>query len=85
MESANLGKELQPGDVCTQGGAYEVTHWAHRGPHTVVVRKGEILPRCNGCGDAVRFRFISGVAEDKAPEEQASADPKRKRSAGQGS
>jgi len=66
MESANLGPELQPGDVCTHGGAYEVTHRAHRGPHTVMIHKGETFPRCNGCGDAVRFRLVK-EAEEIAP------------------
>jgi hypothetical protein len=64
MEGASLGPIFQPGDVCPNGGTYEVTHRAHRAPHMVVVRKGELFPRCNGCGDSVRFRFLKPAAEE---------------------
>jgi hypothetical protein len=67
MEGASLGPILQPGDVCAKGGTYEVTHQAHRASHTVVIRKGELFPRCNGCGEAVRFQLINPVAEEPVP------------------
>lgn len=84
MESANVGPLLQPGDACSQDGAYEATHAIHREPHTVMVRKGEIFPRCNQCSDAVRFRLVRSVGPNKAPEDPRPRIAKRKR-AGHGS
>jgi hypothetical protein len=76
MKGAGFGRELLPGDICTQGGVYQVTHHAHRAPHKVAVRKGDSFPRCNRCGDAVRFRLLT---KETAPA------PSRKRTAGHGS
>jgi hypothetical protein len=58
MEGASRGEEHPPGELCTQGGIYQVIHHAHRVVHKVLVRKGDRFPRCNGCGEAVRFRLI---------------------------
>jgi hypothetical protein len=58
MDGASRGDDLLPGELCTQGGIYQVIHRAHRMPHKVLVRKGDQFPRCNGCGEAVRFRLI---------------------------
>ena len=58
MEGASSGEALPPGELCTQGGIYHVIHHSHRMPHKVLVRKGDRFPRCNGCGEAVRFRLI---------------------------
>jgi hypothetical protein len=66
MEVASRGDELPPGELCTQGGIYQVIHRAHRVPHKVLVRKGDRFPRCNGCGAAVRFRLIK-QAEQPLP------------------
>lgn len=66
MEGASRGEEHPPGELCTRGGIYEVTHYAHRVAHKVLVRKGDRFPRCNGCGEAVRFRLI-GQAEQPPP------------------
>jgi hypothetical protein len=63
MEGASRGEELLPGELCTRGGIYQVIHQAHRMPHNVLVRKGDRLPRCTGCGQAVRFRLIKQVEE----------------------
>ncbi len=82
MKSANVGPLLQPGDGCSQDGAYEATHTIHREPHTVMVRKGEIFPRCNQCSDAVRFRLVRSVGP--TPEDPGPRIAKRKR-AGHGS
>ena len=63
MEGASRAEELPPGELCTQGGIYHVIHHSHRMPHKVLVRKGDRFPRCNGCGEAVRFRLIKHVEE----------------------
>ena len=80
MEGEEPEKEHQPGDTCTQSGIYQVTHLAHRAPHKLSVKKGDIFPRCNGCGDSVRFRLLKlGGTEEKIRGKQ------RKRGAGQSS
>lgn len=58
MEGATRGEEHPPGELCTLDGIYQVIHHAHRVAHKVLVRKGDRFPRCNGCGEAVRFRLI---------------------------
>jgi len=71
--------ELHPGDICAHSGLYEVTHQAHRLPHKVVVVKGDTLPRCKHCGNAVRFRLIMrSFSEQARPRAKAA----RKRSSG---
>ena len=79
-----LEPELQPGNICAHSGLYEVihheaTHPAHRPPHKVVVVKGDTLPRCKHCGDAVRFRLIMRSFSEQA---QPRAKAARKRSSG---
>ena len=78
MEGASSGDDLHPGELCTQGGIYQVIHHAHRVPHKVLVRKGDRFPRCNRCGAAVRFRLIK-QAEQPPPMRPKRA---RKKSAG---
>jgi hypothetical protein len=78
MDGASRAEELPPGELCTQGGIYQVIHQAHRMPHKVLVRKGDYFPRCNGCGPAVRFRLIKQV--DQPPPVRA----KRARKKGAG-
>ena len=78
MERASRREEIPPGELCTQGGVYQVIHHAHRVIHKVLVRKGELFPRCNGCGEAVRFRLIK-QAEQPLP---VRAKRVRKKSAG---
>ncbi len=63
MEDANSGDDLLPGTLCNQSGIYQVIHRAHRTAHKVLVRAGDLFPRCKGCGDAVRFRLIKPVSE----------------------
>ncbi|HLK52573.1 MAG TPA: hypothetical protein VKU42_03910 [Candidatus Angelobacter sp.] len=80
MDGDTSATELQPGKICTQSGVYRVIHLAHRAPHTVVIRKGDLFPRCNGCGEDVRFRLVTPTSETSPLFEAA-----RKRGAGQGS
>jgi hypothetical protein len=77
MEGANLGEDLPPGELCTKSGIYQVTHHAHRVTHNVLVRKDDRFPRCNECGDAVRFGLVKQVSEPVSMRKHA-----RKKSAG---
>jgi len=80
MEGDEPEKERQPGDTCTQSGVYLVTHLAHRAPHKLAVKKGDVFPRCNGCADAVRFHLIKQSGSD-----EKIRGKQRRRSAGQSS
>ncbi len=63
MDGDTSATELRPGNICTNGGVYRVVHLAHRAPHTVVIRKGDLFPRCNGCGEDVRFLLVKQTSE----------------------
>lgn len=63
MEGVSSGDDLLPGELCTQSGIYQVTHHAHRVPHNALVQKGDRFPRCNECGDAVRFRLVKQAGQ----------------------
>jgi hypothetical protein len=55
-----------------------VMHRAHRMTHNVLVRTGDFFPRCNACGDAVRFRLVKQFSQPAATR----AKRVRKKSAG---
>lgn len=78
MEDASFGDDLLPGALCNQSGIYQVMHHAHRATHHVLVRAGDLFPRCNGCGVEVRFRLVK-QAEQPLP---MRAKRVRKKSAG---
>jgi hypothetical protein len=78
MEDASSGDDLLPGVLCHHSGIYQVIHRAHRATHNVLVRTGELFPRCNGCGAGVRFRLVKQVNQP-APMRAKRA---RKKSAG---
>jgi hypothetical protein len=44
-----------PGAVAPRSGVFRVHHYAHRMPHMVIVLAGTVLPKCQRCGDKVRF------------------------------
>jgi len=48
-------ERLRPGDIAERGGLYMVTHSGHRLSHFAIVNVGNALPRCNQCGDSVRY------------------------------
>ena len=79
MEGVSSGDDLLPGTLCCQGGIYHVIHHEHRETHNVLVRMGETFPRCNVCGDAVRFRLVKQVSEPTSMRAKRRA---RKKSAG---
>ncbi|HKV92431.1 MAG TPA: hypothetical protein VJW20_07790 [Candidatus Angelobacter sp.] len=58
MKCDSPGAELQPGDICTQSGLYEVIHLAHRAPHKVIISANDVFPPCKRCGRNVRFRLL---------------------------
>lgn len=78
MEDASSGDDLLPGVLCKQSGIYQVIHQTHRAAHNVLVRAGDLFPRCNGCGGAVRFLLVKQVNQP-APMRAKRA---RKKSAG---
>ncbi len=49
-------KMYKPGDTAPVSGVYMVVHQGHRENHEVVILRGEQLPTCRGCHDAVRFQ-----------------------------
>ena len=78
MAGESAGADLRPGELCSHEGIYKVVHGgAHREPHTAIVRKSEVFPRCNRCGDAVRFLLLKQVSQPATRAKRA-----RKKSAG---
>jgi len=63
MEGVNSGDDLLPGALCSRSGIYLVMHRAHRQPHKVLLRTGDLFPRCKVCGDAVRFRLVKQIGQ----------------------
>jgi hypothetical protein len=78
MAGESAGADLRPGELCSHEGIYRVVHGGtHREPHTAIVRKSEVFPRCNRCGDAVRFLLLKQVSHPTTRAKRA-----RKKSAG---
>lgn len=47
------------GSRVPQSGIYEMIHRGqHRQAHEVVLISGKLFPRCEGCGEALRFRLL---------------------------
>lgn len=47
------------GSRVPQSGVYEMIHRGqHREAHEVILIKGNLFPRCEGCGEALRFRLL---------------------------
>ena len=79
MAGESAGADLRPGEVCAHEGIYKVMPGGpHREPQRVIVRTREVFPRCNHCGDAVRFALLKQVSQP-APTRAKRA---RKKSAG---
>ncbi len=53
-----MPKSLNAGERAPVDGIYRVTHYQHRMPHSVAIRKGTVLPQCQKCGDHVSFEFL---------------------------
>jgi hypothetical protein len=47
-----------PGSAAPASGVYLVRHYQHRLPHEVTVLQGDLLPRCNKCGQQVVFELL---------------------------
>lgn len=43
-------------------GVYRVFHSTHRVSHEVVLRAGEVFPRCNKCDEDVHFELLQPVS-----------------------
>lgn len=55
--SAPVPIRYRPGDVIPALAVYRVLHSPHRSEHFAVLRNGERFPRCQTCGEAVRFEI----------------------------
>jgi hypothetical protein len=58
----------KPGDKAPQSGVYRVVHKQHRPEHEVTLFRSEQFPRCNRCGDEVRFslaRIAQSIRDDE--------------------
>lgn len=52
-------RTFRSGDSVRQSGIYEVVHdREHRETHEVVMISGDHFPRCETCGDSVRFKMV---------------------------
>jgi hypothetical protein len=53
------GDYFKAGELIVRSGIYNVTHHAdHLADHYVTCMFSNHFPKCNGCGDAVRFTLI---------------------------
>jgi hypothetical protein len=63
MPKAKLKREkFQAGQIAPATGVYLVRHRTHRPAHEAILLKNETFPRCNQCGDSVRFQIIKALA-----------------------
>jgi len=46
------------GEPIPASGVYSVSHSAHRLPHEVTLLRGQCFPRCEKCGELVRFELV---------------------------
>jgi hypothetical protein len=54
-----MAGSFKPGDKVTKSGIYSVTHdGKHADAQEATVVAGKRFPRCNECGDAVRFTLV---------------------------
>ena len=57
-----VGDQFQPGAKVEQSGVYQVIHAnGHTQNHEVTCLYDKAFPRCNHCGDNVRFVFVRGA------------------------
>ena len=54
-------KIYRSGETVPCTGLYRVSHYQHRMPHDAVLRKSEIFPACNKCGEKVVFRLSTSA------------------------
>ena len=57
------GPIYKPGDIVPASGIYRVVHYAHRLPHETAILVLKKFPRCNQCGDGVRYQLVRSVGE----------------------
>ncbi len=71
-----MSKSLTAGETAPADGIYRVTHYQHRMPHPVSIRKGTVLPPCLKCGGHVTFEFLG--TQKKEVELDSDSDFKKK-------
>jgi hypothetical protein len=54
---------FRAGDSVKIKGIYRVVHYAHRLPHETAILVLKRFPKCNQCGDAVRYQLVRSVGE----------------------
>lgn len=54
---------FRAGDPVQLKGIYRVLHYAHRLPHETAILVLKIFPKCNQCGDRVRYQLVRSVGE----------------------
>ncbi|HEV2961934.1 MAG TPA: hypothetical protein VG649_08940 [Candidatus Angelobacter sp.] len=54
-------KTYRSGEQVPSTGLYRVSHYQHRMPHDAVLRRGEVFPACNKCGERVTFKLSANA------------------------
>lgn len=54
---------FRAGEDINETGIYRIFHTGHRVSHENVLPSGQQFPRCNHCGDEVRFELIQRVPQ----------------------
>ena len=54
---------FRAGESVQVKGIYRVLHYAHRLPHETAILVLTTFPKCNQCGDRVRYQLIRSVGE----------------------
>lgn len=67
-----MATQYKPVERSLGGGVYRAFHDAHRPSHVVVMLARDVFPKCDKCGDRVRFEWeevdgsgLTAVREDE--------------------
>jgi hypothetical protein len=65
----------KPGDAVPESGIYRVQHSGHRSDHDLTLTRGNTFPRCQRCGDGVRFTAVhtASAKDDEDPSQDEGA------------
>lgn len=62
-QSEDQQASFRAGDSVRIKGIYRVIHYAHRLPHETAILALKTFPKCNQCGEGVRYRLVRSVGE----------------------